>query len=135
MIMSTAQNLTPLRSQITQQEKLLDIHEAAKLANRKSVTIYHAANKNVGKLHPVRDDSGHLRFKESEIRQVFGDSPVDRRKSQHVYTAPTTPVDFNTTILREADRLLAEISVMESTIASMKNKYLLLEPLVKELRK
>jgi hypothetical protein len=152
--MSSAQNLTSLNT--TQRlvisrntngaqsvkdvpDRLINAHEAALIAHRKEVTIYNAANPKVGKLHPVRDQHGHVLFSEKEVRDVYGDSSVDRRRVQHSYVAPiiqpNDPKDFNSVMLREYDSLLADISVKEATIVSLKKKLALLEPLVAEIRK
>lgn len=152
--MSSAQNLTSLnnsqRPVISRNtngmqslkdvpDRLINVHEAADIAHRKEVTIYNAANPKVGKLHPVRDQHGHVMFSEKEVRAVYGDSPVDRRRVQHSYVAPiiqpNDPKDFNTVMLREYDALLADISVKEATLTSLKKKLSLLEPLVSEIRK
>lgn len=142
--MATAQNLTPLQRPILSRtvdtkDRLITAHEAAIIAKRKEVTIYNAGNEKVGKLHPIRDNRGHVMFSEQEVRKVYGDSPVDRRKSQHDYQAPiinsNDPKDFNSVMMREADSLLAQISVMEATLSSLKKKYSLLEPLLTEIRK
>lgn len=131
--MSSAQNLAPLRNNDRKEEKLITVAEAAKLADRKTVTIYAAASN--GRLHPVRDSHGHILVKEKEVKALYGDSPVDRRKTPHNYHHASQTRDFNATILSEADSLLGQISVMEASLKAMKHKYSLLEPLVLELRK
>ena len=138
--MSTAQNLTPLtRNESEQPDRLINVHEAAILAHKAEVTIYNAASPKVGKLHPIRGERGHLLFSEKEVKMMYGNSPVDRRKAPSGYEAPiikpNNPNDFNSVILREADSLLGQISVMETSLASLKKKYSLLEPLILELRR
>ena len=140
--MTSAQNLTPLRPTISLDkrvvgDRLINVHEAARIAHRKEVTIYNAGNPSVGKLHPVRDQQGHVLFSEQEVRKMFGDSPVDRRYKTHydehsTFTPPVIkPVnDFKATIKAQAEMLLGEISVLEASLADKKKMYALVEPIL-----
>ncbi len=128
--MKSAQNLTPLAS-----DRLINVHEAAALANRKEVTIYNAANPKVGRLHAIRAENGTIMFKESEVKEVFSE---DRRGGgfSRSHTYKTSGVyDFDAVIKREAEALLGKISVMEATLNDMKEKYKLVEPLYLKILK
>lgn len=100
--MGAAQNLTALEQprpilsrntvvtdKIVEGDRLINVHEAARISGLKEVSLYNAANPKLGnKLHAVRDSRGHVFFSEQEVRKVFGDSPVDRRKEQYKEPLP-----------------------------------------------